>query len=101
MTQEHQQLTIRTLSEDDRESVMRLAQLDSSPAPDGRLLGAVVDGRLVAALSLTSGESIANPFVPSQGARSMLELRARPLNEKRWRLLPRRRYSFSSSRVAM
>jgi hypothetical protein len=91
MNQDQTQVTIRTLSEDDRESVARLAQLDSSPAPEGRLLGAVVDGRLVAALSLTNGESIANPFIPSEGVRSMLRLRAGQLNPKRRRLLPRRR----------
>jgi hypothetical protein len=92
MNQDQQtQVTIRTLSEDDREGVARLAQLDSSTAPRGHLLGAVVDGRLVAALSLTSGESVANPFIPSAEARSMLELRARQLNPRRRRLLPRRR----------
>ena len=83
------QVTIRTLNENDRESVMRLAQLDSSALPEGHLLGAVVGDRLVAALSLTSGKSIADPFMPSQGARSMLELRARQLKPKRRGLLPR------------
>jgi hypothetical protein len=90
MTREDQ-VTIRTLSESDRESVVRLAQLDSSPAPEGRLLGAVVGGRLVAALSLTSGESVANPFIPSDAAHSMLRLRAKQLNPKRRRLRPGRR----------
>jgi hypothetical protein len=87
---ENQQVTIRKLNGQDHESLVRLAQLDSSPTPRGELLGAVVDGRLVAALSLGSGESIANPFVPSEGARSMLELRARQLSPKRGRLFPRR-----------
>ncbi len=91
MNQDQTQVTIRTLSEEDRESVAHLAQLDSSHEPQGHLLGAVVEGRLVAALSLTSGETIANPFVPTQGARSMLQLRARQLNPRRRRLLPRRR----------
>jgi len=88
MTEDHD-VTIRTLSDEDRESVVRLAQLDSAPVPEGRLLGAIEDGRLVAAMSLTSGDAIANPFIPSQGARSMLELRARQLKPRRGRLLPR------------
>ena len=91
MTQGQDHITLRILSEEDRESIVRLAQLDSSPAPEGHLLGAVVDGRLVAAVSLTSGESIANPFIPSESARSMLQLRAKQLNPRRRRLIPRRR----------
>jgi hypothetical protein len=85
------QVTIRTLSEQDRESVVSLAQLDSSPPPGGELLGAVVEGRLVAALALSSGESIADPFLPTEGARSLLELRARQLSPRRRRLFPLRR----------
>jgi hypothetical protein len=84
------EVTIRTLGETDRESVVRLAQLDSSPVPEGDVLGAVVDGRLVAAVSLTSGDSVANPFIRSEGARSMLELRARQLNGKGRGLFRRR-----------
>jgi hypothetical protein len=91
MTRDQDQMTLRMLSEEDRESIVRLAQLDSSPAPEGDLLGAVVDGRLVAALSLTSGESIANPFIPSEPARSMLQLRAKQLKPRRYGFLPRRR----------
>ena len=91
MTENQDHMTIRTLCEEDRESIVRLAQLDSSPAPEGHLLGAVVHGRLVAALSLTSGESVANPFIPSEEARSLLELRAKQLKPRRRGLLPRRR----------
>jgi hypothetical protein len=90
-TQIQDQVTIRPLSDEDRESVVRLAQLDSSRVPEGDVLGAVVAGRLVAAISLTSGDSVANPFIRSEGARSMLELRAGQVNGKgrglfrRWR----------------
>jgi hypothetical protein len=91
MMQNEAQITIRALSEEDRESVVRLGQLDTAPTPEGRLLGAVVDGRLVAAVSLADGHSVANPFVSSEHARSMLKLRARQLTRKRGRLFPRRR----------
>ncbi|MGH2955532.1 MAG: hypothetical protein ACRDL6_00860 [Solirubrobacterales bacterium] len=91
MSEHEQQVTIRRLSHDDHENLVRLAQLDSSPAPEGELLGAVVDGGLVAAVSLSSGRSVANPFVPSAGVRSMLVLRAKQLSPKRSRLFPRRR----------
>jgi hypothetical protein len=91
MSASEDQVTIRRLNHQDDESVVRLAQLDSSDTPTGELLGAVVDGRLVAALSLSSGEAVANPFMQSDGVRSMLELRARQLSPKRRRLLPRRK----------
>lgn len=91
MSDREQQVTIRKLNGEDRERVVRLAQLDSSPAPEGELLGAVVDGSLVAAVSLSSGESVADPFVPSAGVRSVLQFRARQLRQKRRHLLPRGR----------
>jgi hypothetical protein len=43
-------------------AVARLAQLDSAPAPAGELLAAEVDGELRAAVSLTDGSAIADPF---------------------------------------
>src|SRR5688572_2794710 len=91
MTQDQDHMTIRTLSEEDRLEVMRISQRDTSDVPEGRLLGAVVGDRLVAAISLASGEVVADPFVPSQGARSILELRAKQLTPRRRRILPRRR----------
>ena len=91
MSHSRDEMTIRTLSEEDRESVVRLAQLDTSAPPEGNVMGAIVDGRLVAAISLETGDSVANPFIPSEGARSMLQLRARQLSPKRSRIFPRRR----------
>ncbi len=83
-------IEISELGREDAESVIRLAELDTALAPEGRLLGAAVDGRLVAAISLDSGRSVANPFVPSVDALAMLELRVKQLNGRR-RLLPRGR----------
>jgi hypothetical protein len=56
------EVTIRCLGVDDAAAVARLAQLDSSRAPAGVLLGAELDGRLMAAISATTGEVIADPF---------------------------------------
>jgi hypothetical protein len=91
MSESHEEITIRMLSDEDREEVALLSQRDTAPAPEGSLLGAIVGDRLVAAISLASGDVVADPFFPSEGARSMLQLRARQLNPKRSRLLPRRR----------
>jgi hypothetical protein len=54
-------ITIRRASPAEA-AVARLAQLDSAPAPAGELLAAEVDGELRAAVSLTDGAAIADPF---------------------------------------
>ena len=69
-------VVIRRLAEGDAGAVKRLAQLDSSRAPEGPLLGAEVEGRLLAAISLTSGDSVADPFGRTGELRALLELRA-------------------------
>ena len=72
-------IRIRHLGRDDRREVERLAQLDSRPPPEGALLGVAVEGRLVAAISLATGESIADPFSRTGELRALLELRAAQL----------------------
>src|SRR5690242_17610303 len=49
----------------DREALERLAGRDSSLVPSGEILGAVLDGRLLAAMSLTDGAIVADPFEPT------------------------------------
>jgi hypothetical protein len=75
-------LVIRHLDGDDLAAAKRLAQLDSTPLPEGDLLGALVEGRLLAAISLTSGESIADPFSRTAELRALLELRAAQLRRR-------------------
>ena len=43
------------------------------------MLGAEIAGRLVAAVSLTGDERLADPFTPTAEARTLLELRAAQL----------------------
>ena len=73
---DQKEITIRMLTEDDSEEATRLAERDSASLPHGRLLGASIDGRLVAAHSLATGESIADPFVPTAELRVLLASRA-------------------------
>jgi hypothetical protein len=84
-------VVIRRLAADDSSAVKRLAQLDSSRIPEGPLLGAEVEGRVLAAISLTSGESVADPFARTEELRALLELRAAQLRRRarRGRRLPR------------
>jgi len=73
-------ITVRALHAEDIAKLQRLAGLDSSPVPTGRVLGAEVDGTLVAAVSLSDSGVIADPFRATANAIELLSLRARQLN---------------------
>jgi hypothetical protein len=72
-------VTIRRAGSDDEGALRRLADLDSTRVPDGPVLMAEIGGAPVAAISVLSGESFADPFVPTQELRRLLELRASQL----------------------
>jgi hypothetical protein len=55
-------VTIRRLGTGDAAAVKRLAQRDSAREPTGALLGAELDGQMLAAISTTTGEVVADPF---------------------------------------
>lgn len=57
-------------------AVRQLAALDDAPELAGPALLAVVGGEPVAALALGDGRVVANPFVPTAHAVSLLRLRA-------------------------
>jgi hypothetical protein len=57
-------VTIRRAGSDDEDALRRLADLDSTRVPEGPLLMAEIAGVPVAAISIASGESVADPFVP-------------------------------------
>ena len=71
-------VTIRRVdvSDEDRANLATLAALDSREMPHGPVLGAEVRGRLMAAISLDSGEVVADPFKRTGELRSLLKLRA-------------------------
>ena len=68
-------ITIRAAGPEDVEALHRLAQRDSRPVPGGELLIALVDGEARAAISLASGETIADPFHRTEELVGMLTLR--------------------------
>ena len=94
-------VVIRRLGPDDSSTVKRLAQLDSSRALQGPLLGAEVEGRLLAAISLTSGESVADPFARTEELRALLELRAAQLRRRARRGRRLRRLTRAKPRAAL
>jgi len=55
-------VTLRVALPADRRALERLAQLDSRPLPAGPHLVAEREGRVDAALSLSTGEQLADPF---------------------------------------
>jgi hypothetical protein len=74
----------------DRAALEYLADLDSSEPLTGEVLGAELDGALVAAISLTTGDVIADPFIHTGHIRSLLELRAEQLRGQHHRFGRRR-----------
>src|SRR4051794_14260766 len=69
-------LTIRRAYPDDRDALVRLAQLDSGTPPAGAVLVAESSGVIVAALDLERGVAIADPFVPTANIVELLRLHA-------------------------
>jgi hypothetical protein len=82
-----EQVTVRYAGASDSAELADLAALDSTPAPEGPVLVAETDARIVAALPLGSGRPIADPFRPSDELMALLRLRAEQLARR----TPRRR----------
>jgi hypothetical protein len=59
----------------------QLGELSEQPVPAGRLVVAIVDGRLVAALPVAGGPALRDPFVRTAHLLRLLELRAEQLRE--------------------
>ena len=78
-------IEIRRLGLGDGAALRRLAEVDSASAPPAPVLGGIVEGRLVAAHSLLTGESIADPFHRTAEIRALLAERATQLRGGRGR----------------
>lgn len=76
-------VALRVAQPEDEYDVARLAQLDEAKALAGPVMLAIVNGETVAALSLSDGRAVANPFVATQEAVSLLRLRAAQLSGER------------------
>lgn len=73
-------LTVRAATPQDEATLGRLASLDSRPQPHGHTLLAERDGVPLAAIALTSGLVVADPFKHTAGAVHLLK-------HRRYRLL--------------
>jgi hypothetical protein len=74
-----QALALRLAQTADASPLKRLAQLDEQPDLSGEVLLACFGSELVAAISVDDGRVIADPFVATSDAISVLELRAHQL----------------------
>jgi hypothetical protein len=86
---------LRLAHTDEAKIVHRLAQLDDAADLGGEVLMALVDGEAIAALSLADRRVVANPFVPTEHAVTLLRMRADHLfgrrEPRRLRRIPRLR----------
>ena len=90
-------LAIRPATQDDELIVARLAALDSAPVPAGDLLLGVVDGRPLAALSMSTAAVVADPFACTAELVGLLRQRAARLQAV---ATPRRRLGVRARRQA-
>ena len=71
-----QRLRVEALGAADGVARLRLAALDSAPAPRGEVLVADLCGEIVAAHPVGGTRTIADPFRPTADLSALLELRA-------------------------
>jgi hypothetical protein len=72
-------VSVRLARPEDRRALLRLAALDSAPEPAGAWLVADVEGEAWAALPLSGGGAIADPFRHTADLVALLEVRAAQL----------------------
>jgi hypothetical protein len=84
-------LELRLCRVADDPQIEQLALLEGRPVPYGRLVLAVIRGRIVAAVPLTGERALRDPFSRTEHLMPLLELRAAQLRdpEPRRRLIPR------------
>jgi hypothetical protein len=72
-----EEVTVRHLDPStDHAALVRLAERDSAAVLSGEVIGAEVNGSLVAAISLRSNRVIADPFTQTASVQSLLKVRA-------------------------
>jgi hypothetical protein len=72
-------VSFRLAREDDVAAIYRVAALDGQRAPAGEVLVAEADSEIIAALSVTDGTRVADPFRWTADVVSLMEMRAAQL----------------------
>jgi hypothetical protein len=90
-------IELRLARADESQVVHGLAQLDDAADLDGDALLALIDGEAIAALSLADRRVVANPFVRTEHAVTLLRIQADHLfgrrERRRLRGIPRLRFA--------
>ena len=73
---DHSHVTIRELARNDSSSLRELTERDTARSLRGEVVGAERDGRLMAAISLSSGDVVADPFPPPADLVTVRRVRA-------------------------
>jgi hypothetical protein len=76
------EMVLRADRPTDESTLRRLAALDSTRPLQGRALVAEVDGRAVAAIGLSDGRVVADPFVKTAEVVELLKVRADRMQPK-------------------
>ena len=76
-------LTIRRVDAHDAPALWRLAALDGTSIPAGALLVAEVDGEPWAAVEVSTGAAVADPFRPTADVVELLRFHARGAHRPR------------------
>jgi hypothetical protein len=93
-------VALRLASPDDQPALGQLAALDSSKPPAPPVLLAHVDGQLLAALALSDGSVVADPFHATADLVDLLRARAGQLDGADQMRRPRRLRSWARLRTA-
>ena len=72
-------VAVRLARPEDEGAIRRIASLDGKKAPSGPLLVAEADNEVIAALSIASGEAVADPFRWTSDVVALMEMRAEQL----------------------
>jgi hypothetical protein len=75
-------ITVRLADHTDSRALLELAALDSAQVPAGALVLAESDGEIVAAVPVSGGRAIADPFRGTAMLVEMLELRAAQMRRR-------------------
>jgi len=83
------ELKFRDATDDDTAALLHLARLDSQPhLPAGRVIVAIDGGELIAAISVDSDATIADPFKATAAVVALLQLRAEHARPRSQRTTP-------------
>lgn len=80
---EMSEIRLGMLKEEDAAELRAVAERDSQAVPSGIVLGARMDGRLVAARSISDGHAVADPFIRTAEVQRLLAARAAQIRGSR------------------